>query len=84
MKEVVELLMTYEPCIVHLSEAIDNLNDLDNALDNIDHNTEELEVMSKILRGRIYCEMGDMLNSLINSEDEEDEDSGDSTEESRP
>jgi hypothetical protein len=80
-REIVDVLMAEEPCIVHLSEAIDNLNDLDATLDNIDHNTEELEMLSKILRGRIYCEMGDMLNTLINSEDEEDEDSGDPTKE---
>lgn len=80
-REIVDVLMSYEPCIVSLSEAIDNLDCLDNALDNIDHNsiTEELEVMSKILRARIYREMGEMLNNLINLEDEEDEDSGDTT-----
>lgn len=80
-QEAVEFLMQNESLIVDLSEAVDALDVLDITLDNLDQNTDELEMLSKCLRGRIYVEMGEMLQNLINQEDE-DEDSGDSTQES--
>jgi hypothetical protein len=80
-KEVVEFLMKNEPLMIELSKSVEDLDHLDITLDNLDQNTDELEMLSKCLRGRIYLEMGEMLQNLIIQEDD-DEDSGDSTEES--
>ncbi len=75
-REAVEFLMTNDPLIVDLSEAIDALDVLDHTLDNLDQNTDQLEMLSRCLRNGIYIEMGEMLHNLLNEEDE-DEDSGD-------